>query len=120
RDPEVAAALRSPLGAHADPALLGKGPPPPAGLLAGLSTLGASSGTTVDAMRLDIGKLADATAAVGSDLVFVGAPGMAAKMRVGVGAQVPYPILSSGVGPAQPPPCVAARCLGGLAHPHTP
>jgi hypothetical protein len=83
-----------------------------AGLLYGLATLGASSGTTHDALRLDIGKLIDAVAPVGgTNLVFVGAPGVAAKMLADVGAQFPYPILSSGALAAQTLVCISPDAL---------
>jgi len=89
-----------------------------AGLLWGLSSLGASSGTTHDALRLDIGKLIDSVAPVGgNNLVFIGAPGVAAKMLADVGAQFPYPVLSSGALAAQTLVCVAADCLAVAVDP---
>jgi hypothetical protein len=69
----------------------------PAGLLRGLTTLGATSGTTADAMRLDLGKLANAVMPIsGEAIAFVTNPATALKMRLAVGPAWTYPILSSG------------------------
>ena len=82
------------------------------GLLFNLSTLGATAGTAHDAMRLDIGKLIDAVAPVaGTNIVFVAAPGAAAKMLADVGPQFPYPILASGALASGTVVCIAPHAL---------
>jgi len=89
-----------------------------AGLLADLTSLTPSTGTTHDALRLDIGKLTDAVAPVGgTNLVFVGAPGAAAKMLADVGSQFPYAVLSSGALAAQTVVCVAPDALAVAVDP---
>jgi hypothetical protein len=115
--------LGASVGAKIDAALFGSAvatASSPAGLLYGLATLGASSGTAHDAMRLDIGKLIDAVAPVGGNasLVFIGGPGVAGKMLADVGAQFPYPILSSGALAAQTLVCIAADCLAVAVDPN--
>jgi hypothetical protein len=90
----------------------------PGGLLAPLSTLGATSGTTADALRLDVGKLVDAVAPVaGTNIVFVAAPGAAAKMLGALGPQFPYPILTSGALAAQTVVCIAPDALAVAVDP---
>jgi hypothetical protein len=62
-----------------------------------LTTLGATSGGTVDAMRQDLGKLAAAVAAVaGEQIAFVAHPATSLKLRLMAGDQFSYPIYSSG------------------------
>jgi hypothetical protein len=79
-----------------------------AGLLFNLTTLGATSGASHDALRADIGKLVDAVAPVGgTGLVFIGAPGVAAKMLADLGPQFPYPVLASGALAAGTVVCIA-------------
>jgi hypothetical protein len=69
----------------------------PAGLLNGKTTLGATSGTTADAMRLDLSKIAGQIMPVaGEQIAFVTNPATALKMRMQVGQAWTYPIFSSG------------------------
>jgi hypothetical protein len=68
----------------------------PAGLLAGLSTVGAASAGS-EAMGQDVGKLLGALAAAGGGRapVFVCSPAQAGALKLRAGAQFDYPVLAS-------------------------
>jgi len=111
----VRLALNESVGVKIDNALFASTPADAkscAGLLNGLTTLGASSGTSHDALRLDIGKLISAVAPVGgTQLVFIGANDAAAKMLADVGPQFPYPVLAAGALASNTLMCVATNAL---------
>jgi len=68
----------------------------PAGLRNGVSTLTATAGGTVDALRKDLGQLVQAVAGVvGNNVAIVAAPDCAAKILTQVGPQFPYPVFAS-------------------------
>jgi hypothetical protein len=73
----------------------------PAGILRGLTTLGATAGATNDALRADLAKLANTVMPVGGeDIVFVASPQTALRIRLNVGSAFTYPIISSAQVPA--------------------
>jgi hypothetical protein len=83
----------------------------PAGLLTGLSTLGAKSGGGITAMEVDLAKLAGTVAAVGGlEVIFVAGPQSAAAIRV-YQPQFPYPVYASAALAADTVVCIAPSAI---------
>jgi hypothetical protein len=85
----------------------------PPGLLNGITALSATAGGTVDALRIDVGNLANAVAAVGGlNIVFVADPKSAVKLYLARGPGFNFDILTTG---AFSTPTVACFAVDAIA-----
>jgi hypothetical protein len=85
----------------------------PPGLLNGVVALGATAGGTVDALRIDVGNLANAVAAVGGlNICFVADPKSAVKLALARGPGFNFDILTTG---AFSTPTVACFAVDAIA-----
>jgi Phage capsid family len=91
----------------------------PPGLRYGITATAATSGTTVDTMRLDLGNLATAvTAVAGLNFCFIAAPSEAVKIALQAGpAFEKFPVLASTALPAKTVVCVALNALCAVLDP---
>jgi hypothetical protein len=90
----------------------------PPGLLNGVAAQTPTTGTTVDAMRGDLSKLANVVAPVGGmNLAYIASPGEAVKIALAAGPQFKFPVIASGALTAGTVICVALNALATVVDP---